>query len=379
MRPKETYEIKRERLMAAFEFKPLDRLPVCGGNGTIAALEAATGRSDYREKAKAVFTEAQHLWNIDLVKQFVMPDRQDKDIGPRAQVDVRNGLQTVIHDLLRDWRSRNGPIASPEDFRDFCLSVPEASQASGFVNPDRASQRWLELDAWGEFLKPAVWMPGHLCGRVQWMWYTAVGYENYLMAHVLYPDAVERLFRFQGEESRLINVAIARTIREHGLLPAVYCGEDICGNDGPLCSPAILHDIYFPHLKHAAEPLIDAGVHWLWHSDGDIMPIVPDLMDCGIDGYQGFEEDKGMDLNRLAETPCRNGALPVLCGSIGVSSTFYETPEVIRADVRRMVDMAAARGGGIILAPSSSMMENMPLENVLAFYDAAQDPDINAL
>ena len=203
------------------------------------------------------------------------------------------------------------------------------------------------------------------------MWYEVVGYENYLMAHLLYPEAMERLFVFLGEEGRLRNIAIARTIHERHLIPLVYSGEDIRGNDGPLVSPQALNDIYFPHLKRAVEPLADAGVHWLWHSDGNILPILDDLLACGIDGFQGFEEDKGMDMMKLAETPCRNGQWPVLCGSVNVTTTFYQTPEVISADVQRMVNLSKARGGGVILSPSSSIMENVPVENVMAFYEAA--------
>jgi hypothetical protein len=375
----ETYGQKCERMLAAIEFKPLDRLPVIGGNGTIAALQAVTGRTDYATNAKAVFTAAMQRWNVDIVRQFVLPDRQDRRIGPNAEVDTANGLHTVIYRFLRAWNAEHGPIASPEAFRDFCASLPPADRASSYVDQSVTAQRWLELDAWGDFLKPIVWIPGHLCGKVGWMWYSQVGYENFLMAHLLYPEAVERLFAFEGEEARHRNVAIAQTIRAHGLLPIVYCGEDICGNSGPLCSPAVLREIYFPHLKRAAEPLIDAGIHWLWHSDGDIMPIVPDLMDCGIDGYQGFEEDKGMDLYALAQTPCRNGSLPFLAGSVSVNSTMYQTPAAIRADIGRMVELARQRGGGVLLGTSSSMMENMPVENVLAFYEAALHPEINVM
>jgi hypothetical protein len=355
----------------------VDRLPVFGWNGTIAALQAATGRGDYLTSAAEVFAGAMKLWNTDVVMQFVLPDRQDRRIGPVAQVDVGNGLRTVVSGFLRDWQEKRGAIASPEDFRDFCRSLPPADRAGDYVDPEVTAQRWLELDAWGRFLKPLVWIPGHMCGKVGWMWYSQVGYENYLMAHALYPEALERLFAFEGAEGRLRNRAIAGTIREYDLVPIVYCGEDICGNDGPLCSPRLLREIYFPHLKSAVEPLVESGVHWLWHSDGDIMPIVPDLMACGIDGYQGFEEDKGMDLATLARTRCRNGRLPALCGSVSVSSTMYRTPDEVRSDVRRMVELARGRGGGVILATSSTMMENMPLENVLAFYAAALDPEVN--
>jgi hypothetical protein len=365
------HAVKRERLLNAIEFKPTDRLPVQGWGGTIAAIQRVTGRHDYLAHPREVFTQAMRAWDVDVLLQFVLPDRQDRQCGPVAQVRVGDGLLSVLYGLLGDWREEHGAWKSPEDYRDFCESLPPAAEAKRFVDADVTYRRWLELNAWGEFLKPIVWVPGHLCGTVGWMWYGTVGYENYLMAHVLYPEAAERLFAFLGEEGRLRNMAIARAIRDHGLIPVVYSGEDICGNDGPLVAPQLLRDTYFPHLKRAVEPLIDAGIHWLWHSDGNILPILPDLLACGFDGFQGFEEDKGMDLPKLAATPCRNGRLPFLCGSISVTTTFYQPPETVRADVQRMLSLAQQRHGGVILSPSSTILENAPMESVLAFYEAA--------
>ena len=365
------YAEKRERLLNAVEFRPTDRLPVNGGNGTIAAIEHVTGRNDYAAHAKEVFTQAMKAWDVDVLMQFVLPDRQDRQCGPGAEIKVRNGLLSAVYGLLDDYRERHGAWMSPEDFRDFCETLPPAAAAKRFVDADVTLNRWLELDAWGEFMKPIIWLPGHLCGTVSWMWYGFVGYENYLMAQSLYPEAVEKLFAFLGEEGRLRNIAIARAIRERDLIPLVYSGEDICGNDGPMVSPQSLREIYFPHLKRAVAPLVDSGIHWLWHSDGNILPILSDLLACGIDGFQGFEEDKRMDMLKLAETPCRNGKCPFLCGSVNVTTTFYQTPDAVRSDARRMVTLARKRGGGVMLSPSSSIMENSPVENVLAFYDAA--------
>lgn len=363
---------KRQRLLDAIEFRPVDRLPFQGSTVTVEAIDAELGAGAYAAGAKEAYARAMKAWDTDIVMQFVLPDRQDRRCGPMAAVDTGRGLLSAVRRLLEERIARDGPIGSPEDFRDFCLSLPAAGGASAFVDPEETALRWRELMEWGDFLKPLVWVPGHLCGTVGWMWYTTVGYENYLIAHQLYPEALERLFAFLGEEGRLRNRAIARVILREGYLPMLYSGEDICDNTGPLCSPRILRETYFPHLRRAVEPIRDAGIHWLWHSDGNILPILPDLMACGIDGYQGFEEDKKMDLHVLAGTPCANGRLPFLCGSVSVSTTFYRGPDAVRADVDRIRGLASARGGGIILSPSSSIMADTPAENVLAFLRRAR-------
>jgi len=352
--------------LATIECGHPDRMPVRGGWGSEPAIAAATGRDDFQQHPKDVYAEVHRIWDVDLITQFVLPDRLDRQIGPIAEVEI-DALRGFLPYRISDWKKENGPFASPEGFRDFCMQLPDAGTAAGYVDCERVAAQWLALDRWGDFLAPAVWIPGHLAGTCQWMWYSAVGYENYLMAHMLYPEAVERLFAFNAEEGRKKNEVIAETIRKHNLIPLIYSGEDICDNSGPLCRPELLRDLYFPHLKRALAPLIEAGVHWMWHTDGNITPILDDLLACGIDGFQGFEEDKGMDLGGLLKRTCRNGKPPFICGSVSVTTTMYQGPTAIAADKARMQRIFDERGG-VILGSSSTVMADTPVENVLELY-----------
>ncbi|MCK4983096.1 MAG: hypothetical protein KAS17_09245 [Victivallaceae bacterium] len=355
---------KRELLLTAIEFCNPSRMPARASCGSIPIIETLTGRTDYLENPKEVFAEAQKIWDADLVTQFVLPDRLDRKVGPNAEVNTAP-LLGCIFPMLSKWQKEHGAFETPEDFRDFCLHLPSSSDVEKYVNKDEVYKQWLALDKWGDFLSPVVWIPGHLAGTCRWMWYTTVGYENYLMTHLLYPEALERLFAFNGEEGRLQNEAIAKAIKENDLIPLIYSGEDICDNRGPLCSPNVLSDIYFPHLKRAVEPIVEQGIHWMWHSDGNILPILDDLLDCGIDGFQGFEEDKDMELEPLLSKTCKNGKPPFICGSISVTTTMYEGVEAIRKDKQRMQNISNKQQGGVILSSSSTVMDNTPIENVL--------------
>ena len=60
-------------------------------------------------------------------------------------------------------------------------------------------------------------------------------------------------------------------------------------------------------------------------------------------------------------------------GTVGVQSTLpFGTPREVRELVRRRIDVVA-RGGGLFLAPAHMIEPEAPLENVLAFVDAAQE------
>ena len=183
------YVEKRERILNAINFKPVDRLPYSGSCLTVDSIEKITGRNDYLTNANEVFAEAHRAFDVDLLLQFVLPDRQDTKTGPYAELDVRNtGLWSVLYGMVGAWIKEHGEFTSPEDIRDFCLSLPDASQANEYFDSDNIYQEWIKLDKWGDFLKPTVWLPCSNAG-VDWMWYSSMGYENYLMAHLLYPDS----------------------------------------------------------------------------------------------------------------------------------------------------------------------------------------------
>jgi len=94
-----------------------------------------------------------------------------------------------------------------------------------------------------------LWILGHIGGICPFMWYNRFGYENYFEAMMLYKDTIKYLFEYFAEEGRLRNQAIAKAILENNLPPFIYMGEDICTNDGPMASPSILDELYFPYLK----------------------------------------------------------------------------------------------------------------------------------
>ena len=66
-------------------------------------------------------------WDVDVILQFVLPDRQDRSCGPGAEVNVWNGLMNVVYGMLEDWVKKNGPVKSLENFRDFCRTIPSSS------------------------------------------------------------------------------------------------------------------------------------------------------------------------------------------------------------------------------------------------------------
>jgi hypothetical protein len=150
---------------------------------------------------------------------------------------------------------------------------------------------------------------------------------------------------------------------DHGLT-AVFCGDDIAFKSGPLMSPVWLRGSFFPRLARVLGAYHARGIKVLFHSDGNLNPILDDLVEAGIDGLNPIEVVAGMD---VAEIHRRHPRL-FLCGGIDVSNLLpYGRPPQIRDAVRRALDAAEGR---IMIGSSTELADNVPLENYLALRDA---------
>jgi len=201
------------------------------------------------------------------------------------------------------------------------------------------------------------------------------GYKPYIITCMRYRDAAKKLNVYYAEQARCMNEVIAKAMKEEDIAPFCFTGTDICYSHGPMISPEVLGEIYFPYVKRAFEPLKSAGIKIIWHSDGQITPIVDRLIDTGVDGFQGFQEKYGVDFAALTRRKSKDGKPLLLIGSIQVSTTLaFGTIETVKKDVERCINLAIeGRGGrGYILGTDTNISPDVPPENIFAMYEHGQ-------
>lgn len=359
----------KERALAALQFQPTDRVPLLGGfTAHPEYLQKATGLDPWTEPEKAAI-EGARAQGACLIIQVVpaKPRESSTEMGDGSLSQFSQQAERAFH--------------SAEDVRDHCLASPDPEAVR--ADFDRQAyyghcvNTWRECDAQGG--DDILFLPYALAGDCPFMYYSQFGYQYYFEAIALYPEAIGRLFRSAAEHSRLRNEVLAVAVREAGVPPWVYFGQDICDNAGTMISLAALDRLYFPMLKHALEPLNKAGIRKVWHSDGNINPIIDRLLDCGIDGFQGLQEDRWLPpeqvvpLGRLAKMTARTGDKLILFGSLSVRDVLpHGTPDDVRRDVERCID-AAAEGGGYFLAPTSTLGPDVPVENIEAMAEHCRE------
>jgi uroporphyrinogen decarboxylase len=135
--------------------------------------------------------------------------------------------------------------------------------------------------------------------------------------------------------------------------------EDLAWKQGPLFSPKTVRELFLPRMKKVAEKI---KLPWIYHSDGNLLPIFDDLLTLGMNGLANVEPN-AMDIVELKK---KYGRLICLMGNIDLHYTLTRgTPEETEAEVKKRIQELGP-GGGYILASSNGLTAYCQPENVLA-------------
>jgi uroporphyrinogen decarboxylase len=197
------------------------------------------------------------------------------------------------------------------------------------------------------------------------------GYDKLFIDFALNPDLAHALL---GKISGLINQMYHHYMQAVGEFVQVVCITDDQGTQSSLMvSPQMFREFFKPYLKSQIDTIKQAAdVKVLMHCDGAIMPILDDLIEIGVDiinpiqtVVKGFEDTTALKA-RYGDRLCFHGAIDVQ------QVMPNATPAEIRQEVaRRIRDLGP--NGGYILAPCHNINVDIPVENVIAMFNAAQE------
>ena len=161
----------------------------------------------------------------------------------------------------------------------------------------------------------------------------------------MYPDHARKFIDFGVGRGRRLAISRARAIQE-GILPrAVFTGEDLCDQRGPMVSPAFLRREYFPKLEYVLEPLVEAGAKIVWHCDGNYTRLLDDILAVG-DG------DPLLNYGPMSVTK----PLP------------HGTPEDVGSEVEWAIG-ACRDKASLVFFTSNTLTPDIPLENIRMLWD----------
>lgn len=235
------------------------------------------------------------------------------------------------------------------------------------------SPDWIDISGIHEQAEPFKEDYAILGGEWSPFWHDAIdliGHENLYYFMFDNPAAAEALFEhitdFYYEGTR-------RTFEATGDdIDIFFIGNDLGGQTGPLIGVEWFKQFVLPSLKR----LIDLGHQYnkyvMMHCCGGFRQLIPSLIDAGLDGLHALQPDcEGMDPAGLKRD---FGKDIVLNGSIDSHKTLISgpSPEYVEEETKRILDIMKPGGRYICAASHDYILEETPVENVLAMFDAVE-------
>ena len=150
----------------------------------------------------------------------------------------------------------------------------------------------------------------------------------------------------------------------------LWTGDDVSSQFSMLMSPGTWRKLIKPHLARIAGVGKAQGMWVAHHCCGALRPIIPDLIEIGIDVLNPIQCNcPGMD---PLELKAEFGKQMTFMGGVDTQGLLPTgTVDEVRRASARLIEGMTRDGGGYILAASHSIPPETPDENIFAMYREA--------
>ncbi len=377
----------RERVRLALDHREPDRVPFDIGSTAVTGIHERPYRGMRR-----LLGLPESSAPVDPLYFFVVPEDDVKDLMGIDAASVATGLALGfelvperrgeflwIRDefgigfaMLADGGTEYDPLGFPLGGDITLADVarhpwPDPLDAGRFVGFRQACERVAREEGravvcelyGGGMMEIATWMRG---------------YEDFYLDLAAEPQIVEAIM------DRVLEFKLAHWTHvlelAGDLIDVVVEADDLGGEFGTLISPAA----YRAHVKPRHRILFDlihrkSRAKILMHSCGSIRPLIPDLIDAGIDILNPVQVSAaGMDSAELKHVFGRE--LAFWGGGVDTQQVLpWGTPQQVRDEVRRRLDDLMP-GGGFVFAAVHEIQTDVPPENLVAMWETVRESGI---
>jgi uroporphyrinogen decarboxylase len=163
----------------------------------------------------------------------------------------------------------------------------------------------------------------------------------------------------KAEATRRVDEAIraAELYARHGGLDGFALCSDYCYNSGPFLSPRMFGEFITPYLARLTQAYRDLGFYVIKHTDGNLMPILDQLVETHPHALHSLDPQGGVD---LAEVKRLVGDQVCLIGNVNCGKLDTGTDEEVVASARYALQRGMP-GGGYIFSTSNCIYSGMRL------------------
>jgi uroporphyrinogen decarboxylase len=233
-----------------------------------------------------------------------------------------------------------------------------------YIGPDpNRPELYLDAQRTLRDFKDEYWIVGVTVTTIFECAWALRGYERLLSDFVLNPDLAEHLLEIPYR----YHLTAAKKLVELGV-DMIWIGDDVGAQERMLISPKHWRRYLKPRLANFIAELkaINPQVKVAYHSDGNIYPIIPELVEIGLDVLNPVQP-ACMDPAQLKK---EFGDRLCFWGSVDEQHTLpFGAPEQVEAEIRTRLK-TIGKDGGLIIGPTHHVQLDTPMENFWAMLNA---------
>lgn len=197
-------------------------------------------------------------------------------------------------------------------------------------------------------------------------------FEDWIMAHLLYPEYVEEVFEYQTQVM-LKNLELYKQSVEDKIQVIWISGTDFGSQNALMYSRETFRKMYMPYYKRVND-WVHQNTNWktFYHSCGAVAELIPDFIEMGVDILNPVQcSAAGMDAKILKDTYGKN--IVFWGGGVDTQKTLpMGTPEEVRKEVLKRLEIFS-EGGGYVFTSIHNVVAKVPPENLVAMYNAVKE------
>ncbi|MDD5677727.1 MAG: uroporphyrinogen decarboxylase family protein [Kiritimatiellae bacterium] len=347
----------RERIGNLLKRKPVDRASFhesLWGE----TVKRWTGEGHLKEKKNVAMQLKMELLSAGWFNSEARLGNEDNIVEEDKDTKlVRNGNGA----LLRYWKNKSG---TPEHV-DFLVKDRAGwdEHIAPYLKPDR---KRVDFENYRKVKKFAAeqskffsWSGVNVFEQM----HPVCGHEYMLMGMALDPEWIKTMARTFTD----LTIAMWEMLfAEEGLPDGILFYEDMGFKEKPFMSPAMYRELIMPSHKRTCSWAHQHGLRVIMHSCGFVEPLVPHMIEAGIDMLQAMEVKAGMNMLRLNKL---FGDKIGFMGNIDIREIISNDRNRIDAELKKKILPLMETKTPYILSSDHSTPPDVDYETFLYFRD----------
>jgi len=338
-----------DRVLAAFAHEEPDRVPAwCGAS------------EEFWTKAKCEL----NLDDEGLRRRFGDDFRRvfARYCGPDIPI-TEGATYRTIFGIERSGLGYGQPLSHP-------LASATLSEVHDYPWPDPA---WMDVSNIRE--EASTWNKQYAILGGDWspFWHDLIdllGMETMYLKMYDEPELVDAVLKHMVDYYAVVSERIFEAAAD--AINVFFIGNDFGSQRGPLLSEEMFRRFLMPHLARLVDLGHAYGLRTMLHCCDGVAELIPAMIEVGLDGLHALQPCcAGMDLGKLKE---EFGDRLLLNGGIDSHHVLIEgSAETVREKTRETLERMMPGGGYVAGASHDTILEETPLENVIAMFDTVRE------